>query len=53
MKTIINIGTSLGSITNVMFDKLFDDITYDDILIVANDRLGYESFDIYNWNKID
>ncbi len=50
MKTIINIGCSLGNITNVEINKPFDKIDYlTDIVPIIKKRYGNKSFNIYGW----
>lgn len=54
MKTIINIGTSIGNFTNVEFDKPFSEIKYDDIreyLISKNEVLFGTT--IYGWMEVN
>jgi hypothetical protein len=50
MKTIINIGTSLGNLQGVEIDKPFDDISYsEDIMPKLIAKFGKRSFNVHGW----
>lgn len=50
MKTIVNIGTDKKNIVGVIFEKPFQDITYQDIIKVVRDRLGTSGkYNIHGW----
>lgn len=50
MKTIINIGTSLGNIVGVEINKTFDSIKYDDIKKIVVDKFGAnKKFNVFGW----
>ncbi len=50
MKTIINIGTSLGNIVGIKIDKPFDDINYtDDIVPIIKKRFPNKGYSVHGW----
>lgn len=52
MKTIINIGTSLGNIVGVEIDKDFNLIEYSDITNIVIAKFGTnKKFSVFGWAK--
>lgn len=48
-KTVVNIGTSKGNVTGVMFEKAFEDIKFEDVSEVVRAKEGFENAIIQGW----
>ena len=47
--TLVNIGTSIGNITNVAFNKPFDEIHYLDVMKAAMNKFANKEFNLTGW----